>query len=175
MASNPNHRNEESNDSSSLEDLYSINVVPSELFFKFRKEIHGFRLGLNLEVPASLVSLFNPFLFEFYGLKLFSNFDSVVNFVHHLLVPNIWIFLFYFWIRLWAISWSSQDRGNRSERKGSRHSRFLILILFWIRFLPFLFVLYRSKHSNKLTGEKKNRLLVNFTNSSFKCLICKNW
>ncbi|XP_020692402.1 uncharacterized protein LOC110106755 isoform X2 [Dendrobium catenatum] len=50
MASNPNHRTEESDNSSSLEDLYSINVVPSELFFKFRKEIQGFRLGLNLEV-----------------------------------------------------------------------------------------------------------------------------
>ncbi|KAL0927146.1 hypothetical protein M5K25_001306 [Dendrobium thyrsiflorum] len=49
MASNPNNRTEESNNSSSLEDLYSINVVPSELFFKFRKEIQGFRLGLNLE------------------------------------------------------------------------------------------------------------------------------
>ncbi|GAB2291614.1 hypothetical protein Dimus_025869 [Dionaea muscipula] len=33
----------------SWEDLYSINLVPSELFVKFRKEIEGFRLGLNLE------------------------------------------------------------------------------------------------------------------------------
>ncbi|MQL73659.1 hypothetical protein Taro_006008 [Colocasia esculenta] len=33
----------------SLEDLYHINVVPSELFLKFRKEAQGFRLGLNLE------------------------------------------------------------------------------------------------------------------------------
>ncbi|XP_020573616.1 uncharacterized protein LOC110020015 [Phalaenopsis equestris] len=49
MASNPNHPTGQSNDSTSLEDLYTINVVPSELFFKFRKEISGFRLGLNLE------------------------------------------------------------------------------------------------------------------------------
>lgn len=41
------NNNDES--SSSLEDLYNINVIPSELFFKFRKEIEGFRLGLNLE------------------------------------------------------------------------------------------------------------------------------
>ncbi|ONK61170.1 uncharacterized protein A4U43_C08F26950 [Asparagus officinalis] len=35
--------------SSSIEDLYKIDVIPSELFFKFRKQIEGFRLGLNLE------------------------------------------------------------------------------------------------------------------------------
>ncbi|CAA7400775.1 unnamed protein product [Spirodela intermedia] len=33
----------------SLEDLYHINVFPSELFLKFRKEVQGIRLGLNLE------------------------------------------------------------------------------------------------------------------------------
>ncbi|KAJ6807202.1 uncharacterized protein M6B38_173085 [Iris pallida] len=38
-----------SSSSSSIEDLYNINVVPSELFFKFRKETQAFRLGLNLE------------------------------------------------------------------------------------------------------------------------------
>lgn len=38
------------NDSStSLEDLYNINVFPSELFFKFRKEAQGLRVGVNLE------------------------------------------------------------------------------------------------------------------------------
>ncbi|KAK8934607.1 hypothetical protein KSP39_PZI014623 [Platanthera zijinensis] len=40
---------EETNSVSILEDHYSINVFPSELFFKFRKEIRGFRIGLNLE------------------------------------------------------------------------------------------------------------------------------
>ncbi|CAA6664229.1 unnamed protein product [Spirodela intermedia] len=34
----------------SLEDLYHINVFPSKLFLKFRKEVQGIRLGLNLEV-----------------------------------------------------------------------------------------------------------------------------
>lgn len=34
----------------SWEDLYNINLMPSELFLKFRKEIQGIRVGLNLEV-----------------------------------------------------------------------------------------------------------------------------
>ncbi|XP_025012627.1 uncharacterized protein LOC8281178 isoform X2 [Ricinus communis] len=33
----------------SWEELYNINLMPSELFFKFRKEIEGIRVGLNLE------------------------------------------------------------------------------------------------------------------------------
>ncbi|XP_065848664.1 uncharacterized protein [Euphorbia lathyris] len=33
----------------SWEDLYNINLMPSELFFKFRKEIEGLRVGVNLE------------------------------------------------------------------------------------------------------------------------------
>ncbi|KAK6784544.1 hypothetical protein RDI58_017999 [Solanum bulbocastanum] len=33
----------------SWEDLYNVNLVPSELFLKFRKEIEGFRVGVNLE------------------------------------------------------------------------------------------------------------------------------
>ncbi|KAK8947538.1 hypothetical protein KSP40_PGU005315 [Platanthera guangdongensis] len=43
---------EETNSVWILEDHYSINVMPSELFFKFRKEIRGFRVGLNLEPLA---------------------------------------------------------------------------------------------------------------------------
>ncbi|XP_050373706.1 uncharacterized protein LOC126791309 isoform X1 [Argentina anserina] len=34
---------------SSWEELYSINWIPSELFLKFRKELQGLRVGLNLE------------------------------------------------------------------------------------------------------------------------------
>ncbi|GMN52997.1 hypothetical protein TIFTF001_022143 [Ficus carica] len=33
----------------SWEELYNINLMPSELFLKFRKEIQGMRLGVNLE------------------------------------------------------------------------------------------------------------------------------
>ncbi|KAF8388730.1 hypothetical protein HHK36_025410 [Tetracentron sinense] len=33
----------------SWDELYNINLVPTELFLKFRKEIQGFRVGLNLE------------------------------------------------------------------------------------------------------------------------------
>ncbi|KAG6590034.1 hypothetical protein SDJN02_14723 [Cucurbita argyrosperma subsp. argyrosperma] len=33
----------------SWEDLCSINLMPSELFLKFRKELRGFRVGINLE------------------------------------------------------------------------------------------------------------------------------
>lgn len=32
-----------------LDELYQINVVPAELHFKFRKELQGLRVGLNLE------------------------------------------------------------------------------------------------------------------------------
>ena len=34
----------------SWDELYNINLMPSELFLKFRKEIQGFRVGVNLEV-----------------------------------------------------------------------------------------------------------------------------
>ncbi|KAM2218817.1 hypothetical protein TB2_017696 [Malus domestica] len=33
----------------SWEENYSVNLIPSELFFKFRKEVQGLRVGLNLE------------------------------------------------------------------------------------------------------------------------------
>ncbi|OMO91802.1 hypothetical protein COLO4_18100 [Corchorus olitorius] len=33
----------------SWDELYNINLMPSELFLKFRKEIQGFRVGVNLE------------------------------------------------------------------------------------------------------------------------------
>ncbi|XVE97896.1 hypothetical protein REPUB_Repub03eG0058400 [Reevesia pubescens] len=33
----------------SWDELYNINLIPSELFLKFRKEIQGFRVGVNLE------------------------------------------------------------------------------------------------------------------------------
>ncbi|KAB1209495.1 hypothetical protein CJ030_MR6G007269 [Morella rubra] len=33
----------------SWEDLYSINLMPSELLLKFRKEVQGIRVGVNLE------------------------------------------------------------------------------------------------------------------------------
>ncbi|CAL5328673.1 hypothetical protein CsSME_00008861 [Camellia sinensis var. sinensis] len=34
----------------SWDELYKIDLIPSELFLKFRKEIEGFRVGLNLEL-----------------------------------------------------------------------------------------------------------------------------
>lgn len=33
----------------SWDEWYNINIIPSELFLKFRKEIEGFRVGLNME------------------------------------------------------------------------------------------------------------------------------
>lgn len=33
----------------SWDELYNINLMPSELFLKFRKEVQGVRVGLNLE------------------------------------------------------------------------------------------------------------------------------
>lgn len=35
-----------------LDELYKINVVPAELHFKFRKELQGLRVGVNLEVSS---------------------------------------------------------------------------------------------------------------------------
>ena len=34
------------------DEMYSIDLMPSELFLKFREQIHGYRLGLNLEVHS---------------------------------------------------------------------------------------------------------------------------
>ena len=34
------------------DELYNVNFMPSELFLKFRKEIQGIRLGVNLEVKV---------------------------------------------------------------------------------------------------------------------------
>lgn len=46
----------------SWEDLYNINLMPSELFLKFRKEIQGIRVGLNLEVSFYALARFNFYL-----------------------------------------------------------------------------------------------------------------
>jgi len=42
-----------------LDELYQINVVPAELHFKFRKELQGLRVGLNLEVSSRPIPI-NP-------------------------------------------------------------------------------------------------------------------
>lgn len=34
----------------SWDELYTLDLMPSELFLKFRKEIQGFRFGVNMEV-----------------------------------------------------------------------------------------------------------------------------
>ncbi|KAJ3679570.1 hypothetical protein LUZ60_017581 [Juncus effusus] len=39
----------EGGEPATLDELYNINVVPSELYFKFRKEVEGIRVGINLE------------------------------------------------------------------------------------------------------------------------------
>ncbi|RWW26578.1 hypothetical protein BHE74_00026434 [Ensete ventricosum] len=44
------HAPPEDDEPASLDELYNINVIPSELFFKFRKQIEGFRVGANLEL-----------------------------------------------------------------------------------------------------------------------------
>ncbi|KAJ0983819.1 hypothetical protein J5N97_002175 [Dioscorea zingiberensis] len=49
MASSLGDGNNDEGGVASLEDLYNINVVPSELLLKFRKEVQGVRVGLNLE------------------------------------------------------------------------------------------------------------------------------
>lgn len=47
----------------SWEELYNINLMPSELFLKFRKEIQGMRLGVNLEVLFLFVESFYRLVF----------------------------------------------------------------------------------------------------------------
>ena len=42
----------------SWEELYNINLIPSELFLKFRKEIEGIRVGFNLEVLLGFSAFF---------------------------------------------------------------------------------------------------------------------
>lgn len=37
----------------SWDELYNVNLMPSEIFLKFRKEIEGYRVGVNLEVLIS--------------------------------------------------------------------------------------------------------------------------
>ncbi|KAL2945108.1 hypothetical protein RDABS01_022819 [Bienertia sinuspersici] len=44
-----NNNNNIIEEPASWDELYNVNLVPSELFLKFRKEIEGFRLGVNLE------------------------------------------------------------------------------------------------------------------------------
>ncbi|XP_057498025.1 uncharacterized protein LOC130782644 isoform X2 [Actinidia eriantha] len=37
-------------ESTSWDEMCNINLMPTELFLKFRKELEGFRIGLNMEV-----------------------------------------------------------------------------------------------------------------------------
>lgn len=56
----------------SWDELYNINLMPSELFVKFRKEIEGFRVGLNLEVLFSFLLCLTSFQFSYFlGLFFF--------------------------------------------------------------------------------------------------------
>ncbi|KAJ4708743.1 OBP3-responsive [Melia azedarach] len=42
----------------SWDELYNINLMPSELFLKFRKEVEGLRVGVNLEFYNSPINEF---------------------------------------------------------------------------------------------------------------------
>ncbi|TXG61655.1 hypothetical protein EZV62_013018 [Acer yangbiense] len=50
----------------SWEELYNINLMPSELFLKFRKELEGFRVGFNFEL--SKISELNVGALEYSSL-----------------------------------------------------------------------------------------------------------
>lgn len=53
----------------SWEELYSINLMPSELSFKFRKEVQGLRVGVNLEVLSfDFYKIFNTFYVQISGV-----------------------------------------------------------------------------------------------------------
>lgn len=49
METNPNHNRGGEIDEPPIDEPYSINFIPSELFLKFRKELKGLRVGINLE------------------------------------------------------------------------------------------------------------------------------
>ena len=51
----------------SWDELYTLNLMPSELFLKFRKEIQGFRVGVNMEVSIYCIfCLLLSLLFSLY-------------------------------------------------------------------------------------------------------------
>ncbi|XP_071731985.1 uncharacterized protein [Rutidosis leptorrhynchoides] len=52
-----NDREEEAG--KSWDELYTIDLMPSELFFKFRQQLQGFQLGLNLEFYNSPINEFH--------------------------------------------------------------------------------------------------------------------
>lgn len=75
--SNPSS-NSNGEEPTSWEELYNINLMPSELFFKFRKEIEGFRVGVNLEVcfpfvPFEGSSVYCDFFIQFGLIKFYKN------------------------------------------------------------------------------------------------------
>lgn len=72
----------------SWDELYNIDLVPSELFLKFRKEVEGFRLGVNLEV-------FYPFIWSLNLLNLCVNLNylSIKLNQAHILVHCMVLFI----------------------------------------------------------------------------------
>jgi len=63
MDSNSNS-NVEEEPATSWDELYNINLMPSELFLKFRKEVQGVRVSLNMEVrfPRNFSLLLSNFV-----------------------------------------------------------------------------------------------------------------
>lgn len=48
----------ESHEPASPGELFNINLVPSDLLFKLRKQTEGFRVGLNFKVPCFILFFF---------------------------------------------------------------------------------------------------------------------
>lgn len=59
----------------SWDELYNINLMPSELFFKFRKELQGIRVGLNMEVLFCLPYRYSFFPYPNSFIALFLSFN----------------------------------------------------------------------------------------------------
>lgn len=81
----------------SWDELYNINLMPSELFLKFRKEVQGIRVGLNMEVSfdstisyqfSVLLSIHNLLIILFsFNLTLFvflSNICTLLSCLLHM-------------------------------------------------------------------------------------------
>ncbi|CAM8938082.1 unnamed protein product [Rhodiola kirilowii] len=51
----------------SWDEIYKIDLIPTEIFFKFRKQVQGIRVGLNFEV---LLSTFCSFQLNIFVLVL---------------------------------------------------------------------------------------------------------
>lgn len=100
----------------SWEELYSINLMPSELSFKFRKEVQGLRVGVNLEVLS----------FDFY--KILTRF--MFKFLEFIRCAYYWWRkVFFFFSRLGLIYGNCDSKGGSGNFHFGFHMKILLILL----------------------------------------------